>query len=74
MQRTCTSTAVHQKCHTSRRPPDVILRRSFTRPSTTLAVIEGLGTRLVGKHCGHVLSRVYTSPVTVYTELDQPTT
>ena len=24
----------------------VILRRSFTRPSTVLAVIEGLGTRL----------------------------
>ena len=41
------STAVHQKCHTSKRPPDVILRRSFTRPSTTLAVIEGLGTRLI---------------------------
>ena len=41
----CTSTAVHQKCHASRRPPDVNLRRSFTRPSTTLAVIEGLGTR-----------------------------
>ena len=32
--------------HASRRSPDVILRRSFTRPSTTLAVIEGLGTRL----------------------------
>ena len=29
------------KCHT----PDVILRRSFTRP-TVLAVIEGLGMRL----------------------------
>ena len=42
----CTSTAVHQKCHASRCPPDVILRRSFTRPSITLAVIEGLGTRL----------------------------
>jgi len=26
--------------------PDVILRRSFTRPSTVLALIEGLGTRL----------------------------
>ena len=24
------------------RPPDVILRRSFTRPFTALAVIEGL--------------------------------
>ena len=32
--------------HTSRCPPDVILRRSFVRPSTTLAVIEGLGMRL----------------------------
>ena len=32
--------------HASRRSPDVILRRSFTRPSTALAVIEGLGTRL----------------------------
>ena len=32
--------------HASVRPPDVILRRSFTRPSTALAVIEGLGTRL----------------------------
>ena len=31
--------------HASRRPPDVILRRSFTRPSTVLGV-EGLGTRL----------------------------
>ena len=32
--------------HTSKHPPDVILRRSFTRPSTALAMIEGLGTRL----------------------------
>ena len=32
--------------HTSRHPPDVILHRSFTRPSTALAVIEGLETRL----------------------------
>ena len=39
----CTSTGVYRKCHTSRRPPDVILRR----PSTVLAVIEDLGTRLV---------------------------
>jgi len=38
-------TAVYWKCHTSKRPPD-ILRMSFTRPSTALAVIEGLGTRL----------------------------
>ena len=37
--------------HVSRCPPDVILRRSFTRPSTALAVIEGLGTRLVTQ-CG----------------------
>ena len=44
--RACTSTTVHQKCHASKRPPDVILRRSFTRPSTALAVIKGLGTRL----------------------------
>ena len=34
--------------HTSRHPPDIILRRSFTRPSTVLAVIEGLGMRLGG--------------------------
>ena len=34
--------AVHQKCHASRRPPDVILRMNFTRPS----MIKGLGTRL----------------------------
>ena len=40
------NTAVHRKCHASRRPPDVILRRSFTRPSTALGV-EGLGTRLL---------------------------
>ena len=30
--------------------PDVILRRSFTRPSTVLALIEGLGTRLSYMH------------------------
>ena len=35
------NTAVHRKCHASQRPPDVILHRSFTRPSTMLAV-EGL--------------------------------
>ena len=29
---------------------NVILRRSFTRPSTALAVIEGLGTRLAFNH------------------------
>ena len=34
------------KCHASRCTPDVILRRSFTRPSTASAVIGGLGTRL----------------------------
>ena len=32
--------------HASKRAPDVILRRSFTWPSTVLAVIEGLGMRL----------------------------
>ena len=31
-------------------PPDVIQRRSFTRLSTALAVIEGLGTRLCVLH------------------------
>ena len=46
-RRAYTSTAVYQKCHASQRPPDVSLRRSFTRPSTVLAVIEGLGTRLL---------------------------
>ena len=30
------NTTVHRKCHASRRPPDVRLRRSFTRPSTAL--------------------------------------
>ena len=44
--RTCTSTAVHQKCHAFQCSADVILHRGFTRPSTTLAVTEGLGTRL----------------------------
>ena len=32
--------------HASRRLPDISLCRSFTSPSTALAVIEGLGTRL----------------------------
>ena len=32
--------------HASKHPPDFTLRRSFTRPSTALAVTEGLGTRL----------------------------
>ena len=32
--------------HASRCPPDIILCWSFARPSTALAVIEGLGTRL----------------------------
>ena len=31
---------VHRKCHTSRHPPDVIIRRSFTRPSTALFVLQ----------------------------------
>ena len=39
------STAVYRKYHASRRPPDVILRRSFTTLSIALAVIERLGTR-----------------------------
>ena len=45
-RRAYTSTALHRKCHASQRLPDVILCRSFIRPSTMLAVIEGLGTRL----------------------------
>ena len=47
--------------HASRRPPDVILRRSFTRPSTALAVIEGLGTRLhsIQVSCVPTSSSVY---------------
>ena len=42
----CTRTAVHRKCHTSRRPPDVILRRSFTsvtcdwRPGNEATVLQ----------------------------------
>ena len=32
--------------HASKHPPDVNLGRSFTRPSATLTVIEGLGMRL----------------------------
>ena len=47
-----------RKCHASRRLPDVILRRSFTRPSTALAVIEGLGTRL------HTCAYIHTQPHT----------
>ena len=50
---TCTSTAVHRKCHASKHPPDIILRRSFTRPSTVLAVIEGLGIRLRSQMVAH---------------------
>ena len=38
--------------HSSKRPPDVILCRSFTRPSIPLAVIEGLGMRLRWSHEG----------------------
>ena len=52
------STAVHQKWHASQRLPDIILRRSFTRPSTALAVIEGLGTRL---NAGYVHARLVVS-------------
>ena len=44
---TRSSTAVHRKCHVSQCLPDVILPKSLTRPSTALAVIEGLGTRLL---------------------------
>ena len=43
----CAVHALALKCHTSVCPPDVILRRSLIRPSTVLAVIEGLGTRLM---------------------------
>ena len=50
MRHACTNTAVHWKCHASRRPPDIILRRSFTRPSTALAVVEDLGMRLCSSH------------------------
>ena len=35
----------------TKRPPDIILCRSFTRPSTALAVIEGPGMRLT---CGRI--------------------
>ena len=45
-RRACTSTAVHRKCHASQCSADFILHRGFTRPSTTLAVTEGLGTRV----------------------------
>ena len=36
----------YKSCENPYQVPDVTLRRSFTRPSTVLAVIEGLGTRL----------------------------
>ena len=39
--------AIGMISHVSKCPPDVILRRSFTRPSTALAVIEGGEMRLV---------------------------
>ena len=39
---------INRKCHAFKRPPDVILHKSFTRPSTTLAVIKVcMGTRLI---------------------------
>ena len=41
--------------YTSKHPPHVILRRSFTRLSTVLAVIEGLGTRLEFLVCKTIL-------------------
>ena len=62
--RACTITAVHRKCHASKRPPDVILHRSFTRPSTTLAVIEGLGQRLLGGYFYTVIGQ--SIPLTCY--------
>ena len=49
------NTAVHWKCHTSRRPPDVILCRSFTRPSTVL------GDRRPGNEaskCTHAIAKL----------------
>ena len=46
-----------RKCHAPRCLPDVILYRSFTRSSTTLAVIPGLGMRLdYCIECFHVIS------------------
>ena len=36
------TTVLPRVSHASQRLPNIILRRSFTRPSTTLAVIEGL--------------------------------
>ena len=46
-----TAVLVHARrvSHASKCSPDIILRRSFTRLSTALAVIEGLGRRLVTK-------------------------
>ena len=53
--------------HASQHLPDVILRRSFTRPSTTLAVIEGLGTRLPGLGMRLIVSNIkYGVCVCVY--------
>ena len=40
--------------------PDVILRRSFTRPFTALAVIEGLGMRLHIQMSNHSPSHTHT--------------
>ena len=52
----------------TQRLPDVILRRSFTRLSTVLAVIEGLGTRLpLGQL--HQLSLVPKPPSSLGTRL-----
>ena len=45
------------KCHAPRCLPDVILYRSFTRSSTALAVIPGLGMRLgYCIECFHMMS------------------
>ena len=52
--------------HDSRRPPDVILRRSFTKPSTVLAVIEGLGTRLKGRTVAFLLYMYSSSHLHVF--------
>ena len=55
---------IDRKCHASRRLPDVILRCSFTRPSTALAVIEGLGTRLYHR----IVLNGYVSPCCAWGE------
>ena len=56
---------VHAR-HASKHPPDVILCRSFTRLSTTLAVIEGLGTRLGNRRTHGTYSRTQTPNETTW--------